>query len=89
MLTLLFSRKPIGLRLLFNLNVAYMETIFNRKFAAERPAQIHNVRRKHAYAEQRLIMATDRYIAAGTADSKERARKWMHAWRAFRTSRHR
>jgi hypothetical protein len=88
-LTLSFSRKPIGLRLLFNLSVVYMAIIFNRKLAAKRPAQIHNVRRKHAYAEQRLIMATDRYIAANTTDSKERALKWMHAWRAFRTSRHR
>jgi hypothetical protein len=54
---------------------------------AKIPEQIHDISRKHAYAEQRLIAATDRYIAARTTSSKEMAYKWIHAWRVFRTSR--
>jgi hypothetical protein len=59
----------------------------SRKIAAERPVQSHDSGRKHAYAEQRAIRAVDRYIAASTPANKEKARKWIHAWRAYRTSR--
>lgn len=51
-------------------------------------AQHRDIHRKNAYAEHRLIMATDRYITARTTTSKERARKWIYAWRALRISRH-
>jgi hypothetical protein len=63
--------------------------ISNRKLVEKQPVKIHDIGRKLAYAEQRLIVATDRYIAASTTASKEKARKWIHAWRAFRTSRRR
>jgi hypothetical protein len=66
-----------------------MAITFDRKPVAKKPAQIYDISRKHAYAEQRLIAATDRYIAARTTASREKAHKWIHAWRAFRTSRRR
>jgi hypothetical protein len=64
-----------------------MITILKRKVVANRPVQSHDSGRKHAYAEQRAIRAIDRYIAASTPANKEKARKWIHAWRAYRTSR--
>ena len=65
-----------------------MSIKYNRKPAAKQPAHSHATGRKHAYAEQRLIRATDRYIAERTAAGKEKARKWIHAWHTFRTYGH-
>jgi hypothetical protein len=81
--------QPASLRILFNLNVAYMTITFNRKPAAKQPAHDgHDTGRKLAYAEHRVVVATDRYIGARTLADKENARKWMRAWRSFRTNRH-
>jgi hypothetical protein len=66
-----------------------MAITYTRKSEAKQPTPSHEIGRQHAYAEQRLIVATDRYIAARTTAEKENARKWIHAWRAFCTSRRR
>jgi hypothetical protein len=58
-----------------------------RNVVAKRYKQSQDNGRKHAYAEQRVIRAIDRYIAASTPANKEKARKWIHAWRAYRTER--
>jgi hypothetical protein len=65
-----------------------MPITFDRKPAAKQPVHHgHDSGQKHAYAEQRVIAATDRYIAARTTPGKEKARKWIDAWRSFRTAR--
>jgi hypothetical protein len=39
--------------------------------------------RQRDHAERRMIVATERFMNAKTADEKERARKWAHAWQAL------
>jgi len=38
------------------------------------------IRRPYVYAENRMILATDRFMAAKTPIEKEKARKWAYAW---------
>ena len=82
-------RRSLKAAVFFNHNLVFMTINSIHKLAVKHLAQNHKISRKQAYAEQRLIMATDRYIAANTTDSKEKARRWMNAWRALRTSRYR
>jgi hypothetical protein len=67
--------------------VVNMALHVKHKVVAKRTVQSHDRGRKHAYAEQRVIRAIDRYIASSTPANKEKARKWIQAWRAYRTSR--
>ena len=39
---------------------------------------------RRAYAEQRVIMAIDRFIRAKSTAEKEKARQWAAAWHALR-----
>lgn len=50
------------------------------------PMKSQNIQRRCACAEPRMILATDRFIAAKTVSEREKARKWARAWLALRRS---